>query len=185
MGKFEAMIFNKNPFDEIAKKAWGIQDNIKIELALSNPRPAGLVLRATTPLKNKFPWHHLSDEDFKAEMLHNSGNFIAVLLRHPNFNEKKCFIALFDKCETEFSAARKRSKWFGLLSRKPKDSIDKVMGQLKPSMEELARNFSGWALKNRIEVYSVIYSIIEDQTSMNGNAMQDLESSNPNWFTPK
>jgi len=170
---------NLNPIDEFVRKRWGLQRNFKLQLALSNPRPSGILLRSITPIF-PLPWERLTNEQFKAEMFKNAELYQVILLRHSRINMDNEFLDLFDESEKEFKAAIKRAKWYLLTSTS--SGKETLMGRLERSLELLDEHFSVWATNHRETVYPTLLEIMNDSSRHKGNAVTELSVASPTWF---
>jgi len=178
-------IFNQlvagNPIDDRARKAFGAARTVKGYLAAhQNPRPAGIVLMATTPISSPWPWHSLTNDQWAEEMRGNNGNLISVLLRHPEISKDAGFLALFGECETEYQACVKRLKWAWI--GRDKNAVTKtVLNPIEPALDRLNDAFVSWATDNRRSVWAALEDMASEEQYQSGNAMSDLKRINANW----
>ena len=183
--RFMRKIFSQsvasNPIDDRARRAFGAARTVKGYLAAhQNPRPAGIVLMTTTPSSSPWPWHSITDDQWKVEMRANNGNLISVLLRHPEISRDSDFLALFDKCETEYQACLKRLKW-AWVGRDKNAFVEKVLNPIKPELDKLVDAFVSWATDNRERVWIALEEMAVDEKYQSGNAMSDLRRINADW----
>ncbi|WP_045861724.1 hypothetical protein [Teredinibacter purpureus] len=175
MKYYGSVVLDKNPIDNLCKLHRGMPDSFKEYLALYiNPRPAGVVLMGTTPKEHQFPWAGVQNSALKVEAKYNSGNYIAVLLRHPAVATSPDFISIFDRVEVEYKAILKRAKWLSPFASNEKLPI-KAVQKIAPALEELEERFSDWFVSNRNLVVAVLSKIAEQDIWRNGNAKKDLE----------
>jgi hypothetical protein len=181
--KWSEFVLNHNPIDAMihgSRKELPVL--MKEFLATSNPRPAGLICRhVLTPLK-PWPWDNLSDIEWRAEMKHNSGLLIAVLLRLNRTGNNESFLSLFDSLESEYRAAKKRFGWLKRAIGTPEKHLNQLLSGLKSDLKELEISFVDWATDNRDLIISELKFLLENDDFVTGNATKDLERWTPGWW---
>lgn len=176
-------VLNDHPIDAAIRTSGGNPPRlIKQYIATSNMRPAGLIACAVLTPINPWPWANLSAEQWRAEMEHNNGLLILLLLRLNRTGSNRTFLSLFDSLESEYSASMSRMGWIAKLERSPEKHLRKVLSGLSRELEALETSFVGWAADNRQLVASELEMLIEDDELKSGNALKDLERWAPSWY---
>lgn len=182
MRAFLSLFVGKNPIDEMWQERLGLPSTMRELLALTNPRPSGLVLRACS-IKNGQDIWSLTDIQWGEEAAFNSGTYVAILLRHPTACPAG-FMELFVPLESAYSALLKRTEWVKEnLARAPKAKmLETLMSWLRTELREFERRFVGWAQLHRSEIFVLLREIqANTERYCNGNASNEWECARKAW----
>ncbi len=174
MRKLFVFWINKNPIDDMWQAKMHIPSSARELLATMNPRPSGLILRGLSVLDGKDFWT-LTSEEWRHEAAHNSGIYIAFLIRNPSVCPEG-FDQLFNRLENEYQALLRKKDWVkaNLAGQARPAVVGKLINGLHSELASLEVAFVEWAVENHAGVIAAIRSVVDTPDGgCNGNAEQE------------